>query len=324
MSPQRKVLITGASSFIGCHLAHYFHASGRYAVVATGSQPLAAYRDVYRERLEDLASAGVVFRQLNLVRPREIKTVVREVHPDYCIHHAGHARAYGSLDYDLQKGQAVNVAPLGGLYGSLAACGCKGVVITGSSAEYTDSDDACREDACCLPTMPYGLSKLAETIFARQMARLHQLPTRVARVFIPYGPRDAAAKLISSVVTALEQGQAVELSACLQKRDFIHVEDLVSGYDALLDDTAAGPVFDIYNVCSGVALPLKELLLQLAGQMGADPGLLQFGQLPMRAGEPPVSYGSTTKIKRRLNWLPAELESGLRRFLASMQAGGAS
>lgn len=292
-----KVVVTGITSFVGVHLARTFAAAG-WDVVATHSRAIAAYDGIQKDRMMVVPGR---LAQLDLCDETAVATFVAAERPDLWVHHAGHATDYGSLDYDLMGSLVVNVQPLTGLYRALAEAGCGGVLISGSSMEYAVGDQPNAEDEACWPDTPYGLSKLAETLAARQLAQRFNLSTRVARIYIPFGPFDNPRKLLSQVVSGLRRGERVKLSPCQQRRDFIGVGDLAGGYLALAADLGRGG-FDIFNLCSGVALPLAQLLATLADRMGADPALLDFGAIGMRPGEPEISVGNPAKARRLLGW----------------------
>src|SRR5262249_32754994 len=226
------LVVTGISSMLGTFLGRAF--SQGWHVLGTLSRPISEYDPLRRQRIDEAVREGTGgVCQLDVTDAFAVQEFVADFKPDIWVHHAGWATDYASLAYDLDRGHAVNVAPLRPLYEALAKHSCRGVVLTGSSMEYSDSDGPAREEDACWPTTPYGLSKLAATLRARQLAQEFGLPTRVARIFIPYGPLDQPQKLIPSVVTALRSGQPVDLSPCEQYRDFLHVEDIVRGYEAL-------------------------------------------------------------------------------------------
>jgi GDP-4-dehydro-6-deoxy-D-mannose reductase len=265
-------------------------------------------------------ASGASLRAVDIGDAASIDAIVAAVQPDLWIHHGGWATAYASRDYDFAKGLEVNALCLDRVYARLADSPCRGVIVTGSSAEYSDSDLPNGEADFCQPEMPYGLAKLAETLRARQLARFYGLATRVARVYIPFGSLDAPRKLLSTVVQSLRTGKATDLSPCTQRRDFIHVDDLVRGYLALADDCARAEPFDIFNLCSGVAVELRAFLQALCEIMGADPDLLRFGAIPMRPGEPPCSYGDPAKAERLLGWQASDPAQGMRAYLADTGA----
>jgi len=311
---QPAILLTGASSFVGAHLAAWFARAG-YAVGALHSRPLDSYAPLQRARLDYAHAAGARLRQTDLLDPAGLEQLIADEQPRYFVHHAGWATRYAALDYDLDKGHAINVAPLTALYTALTKHGCKGIVMTGSSAEYSTSDAACTEDATCQPDMPYGLSKLAQSLRGRQLAMLTGLPTRVARLFIPFGAMDAPAKLLPQLRSALQQGQPTDLSPCTQTRDFIPIDDLCRGYEAILKALPDRPdgSFEIFNLCNGPAT-VRDMLLAMATHLKADAALLRFGAIDMRPGETLFSYGANAKAIRMLDWRPSDLDQAIRAF----------
>lgn len=304
----RTTIVTGVSSFVGLHLVRRFVAEGD-RVVALHSKPAAVYDGIRKARLDAVGDVAELI-EADIADAAAINALIEREQPGLWIHHAGYAENYGSPDYDLAASFAVNVTPLPTLFQALEGREC-GVIVTGSSAEYSTSDAANREDDACLPDTPYGLSKLAETLAARQLAHRFAVPTRVARLYIPFGTYDNPQKLLAQVIAALDAGKPVGLSPCTQKRDFIGVSDLCEGYAALAGDMERTP-FDIFNLSSGEAVELSALLTSIARQMGADPGLLRFGERAMRPGEPEVSYGANDKARRLLDWTPRPLEISLK------------
>ncbi|MEK6626148.1 MAG: NAD(P)-dependent oxidoreductase, partial [Bdellovibrionota bacterium] len=192
----------------------------------------------------------------------------------------------------------------------------RGVVVTGTGTEYSDSDVAHEEDELCLPVTPYGLSKLMETQCTAQLANFYKLKTRVARIFIPYGPMDHPQKLFPTVIQSLRDDKKIELSPCEQERDFLYIDDLMSGYQGLMKHIESSEqIFEIFNLSSGEATSLKKLLLTIAENLDVPASLLQFGAKTMRPGEAMRQYGDNQKAKRQLKWQPRSLEEGVKLFL---------
>ncbi len=313
-----NLVVTGITSFIGMHLARTFIKNG-HRVIGTISRNRNNYDVLQKSRIDLLERLGVDICHLDLTQEQSYQDLIKNEHPDIWIHHAGWALNYASPDYDLTRGNEVNVIPLEGVYRTLIENRCKGVIITGSSAEYSSTASPCEEDDACWPDTPYGLSKLTETVRARHLSIQYDLPTRIARVFIPYGPFDAPKKLIPNTIDAIKSGESIELSPCEQKRDFLYIEDLIFGYHKLMEDLSRNTVFDIFNICSGVATPLRNLLYELAKLLKADPTLLRFGAINMRPGESEISYGSNKKAERLLGWKPRTLHEGLFSYLNTIE-----
>lgn len=314
MNNRNCVVVTGVSSFIGTHLSVCFSNMG-YEVIATISRPKSNYRGIRFERIKHASSRGVKVEVLDITCPESVTDFINRVRPRYWIHHAAWAKNYQSTDYDLDYAHSLNVTPLDYVYSALKNVECIGVVLTGSSAEYSDSSDAAEESDVCAPSMPYGRAKLAQTLRAKQLAEYYSLPTRVARVFIPFGPLDAPGKLLPSVLDALGNNQPISLTNCSQVRDFLFIDDLVVGYSCLLTDFKRKTYFDVFNLSSGEPVTLKRLLLDIAEIMKVDTKLLRFGERPFRDGDVQSSWGDNGKARDILGWNPEGVRSGIGRYL---------
>jgi len=296
----KKILITGISSFIGYHLAKYFSGLS-YEVTGTVSKKLREYeqRSIQAKRLNNLKEVNIF--KLDMRDNQSLKNTIQDVKPDYCIHHAGYTQNYGSFEYDIDQAFEINVRPLYALYKELTDVGCKGVIITGTNAEYSDCDLANMENDNCMPTTPYGLSKLNETLSAYQLSKFFNLPTRISRVYIPFGAMDSPNKLFPYLINLLKQNRTVDLSPGLQKRDFIYIKELVRIYFSLLLDLETGN-FEIFNACSGAPIRLKDFICLICEKLGKETKLLDFNARQMRPREPRISYGNTNKLSTMLNY----------------------
>ena len=175
-----------------------------------------------------------------------------------------------------------------------------------------------KEKDSVFPAMPYGISKLNETLYAQLLASKYNLRTRVARVYIPFGKFDTPSKLIPYLIKNIKRNEKIELSPCEQKRDFLYIGDLVRGYRCLIDDLTRDKYFDIFNLSSGNSIKVKELLLLITNHLNYSSDLLKFGSKEMRPGEVLISYGSNKKAKNILGWEPEPLNKGINKFLKSV------
>ncbi len=313
MLKHKPIVVTGVSSFVGYHLAKYFSNQG-LPVIGTISRSIEHYDDIRLQRLKDLK--GTKLEVVDLCHRKMVEHFIESVKPVFWFHHAGFAKDYGSFEFDMDRGYDVNVRPLEWIYPALKKVEVQGVIVTGTGAEYSDSDDAHKEDEVCLPVTPYGLSKLVETQRAAQLANLHKLKTRVARIFIPYGSMDHPQKLFATVIQSLRNGKKIELSPCEQERDFLFIDDLMSGYQGLMKHIESSEqIFEIFNLCSGEATQVKRVLLAMAKDLKVSASLLDFGSKTMRPGEAMRQYGSNQKAKLQLNWQPKSIEQGVKLFL---------
>lgn len=309
----KTAVITGVSSFVGSHLARHF-SHKKWRVIATLSKPRSGYDGVSKTRLDSLENS-VTWKNLDLRDEEQIKTLVHKEEPDLWVHHAGWATAYPSLDYDVSSGMNINVLPLFSLYRALEKTKVAGVLVTGSGMEYSDSNEGAQETDPCFPSTPYGLCKLSETIAALQLSARYHVPTRVARLFIPYGTLEAPNRLLPSLVAALMEKGSMDLSPCEQKRDFTYVEDVALAFELLAEDLLKRGGAEIFNICGGAPVPLRSLIETIGEKLKAPSSALRFGVKPMREGEPMIAFGNNSKAKNILGWKPLSLEEGVSRYL---------
>ena len=313
----RIQIVTGASSFVGCHLAALLARSGR-PVVATVSRARSDYQGIRADRLQFAESAGARLAELDLRSDSAITRFVADWQPAVWFQHAAWTRDYGAFDYDLETAFAINVQPLATLFVKLKAVEAEGVILTGSDAEYTPGSEKHSEDDACNPPMPYGLAKLSATLRARQLAAQTGLKARVARLFIPFGPLDGPNKLLPQVFAALRQSNSIRLTEGTQQRDFLYIDDVVDGFLRLRDSLAQPPDFSLYNLCSGNPLSVRGFLRALCRILGADESLLRFGARRLRAGEAMISFGDNGKARRQLGFNPTKLEEALSNYCQAM------
>lgn len=296
----KKLVITGISSFIGYNLADHFHLKD-YEVFGTATQSINKYQGIQKQRIDLLVNKGIQIEKLDISQDDQLEKLITTIHPDFWINHAGYTKNYESYDYDFKEGIRINVLPLFKLYPLLSREGCKGIIVTGTNAEYSISDVPSRECEFCSPSTPYGLSKLFETQAAYQLSNQHKLPTRIARVFNPFGRLDSPNRIIPYVISQLKSDSMADLSPCEQKRDFIYIKEIVSIYESLLYDLPR-QLCDIINVSSGEAHRIKDIIILIQKEMGKSSSFLNFGARAMRSGEPKISSGSIKKLTDTLGY----------------------
>jgi nucleoside-diphosphate-sugar epimerase len=311
----KRVIVMGISSFIGYHVACWLAERG-FHVIGTMSKALSRYQGIRRKRLGFAAAAGVRLRTLDITEENQIVHLIESEKPDVWIHHAGLAGNDVSYDYDLHKGHRLNVAPLPLIYKALKKNGCSGVILTGSGEEYSMLPALSFEEDPCWPLMPYGLSKLAVTVRSFQLSQQFELQTRVARIFIPFGPLDDPEKMLPRVVLALKDGRPIPLPPCMERRDFLHVDDVCAGYELLLEDLSIRDAwFDIFNLSSGEGTIIRKMLTDIARLLKADPKLLEFNRISANEEQTMFLAGANDKAKGLLQWHPCDLRERLSQYV---------
>jgi GDP-4-dehydro-6-deoxy-D-mannose reductase len=183
------------------------------------------------------------------------------------------------------------------------------VLVIGSAAVYrpSQSEEAFDEDSSPIgPTSPYGVSKLAQEMTALQSFTLHGQHVCVARSFNHIGPRQSADYVASSFarqVAMIEAGRAepvIMVGNLEPRRDLMDVRDTVRAYHALMHRGEPGRV---YNVCSGEAHAIRELLdgLLAHGSRQVD---VRVDPARLRPVDQPLVLGRLDRITRETGWRP--------------------
>ena len=305
----KKLILTGVSSFIGFHLANFF--SKDYIIYGTLTKKIDNYSSIQKLRLKKLVNKIKLIENFDLKNHILINKTISKIKPDIFIHHAGHAKNYNSFDYDLKKGYQINILPLPIIFKSLSENGCNGIIITGSSLEYSDNDSSDHETDLCYPSLPYGFIKLSQTIYSQQLSSFYKLPTRVARVYIPFGPYDSPNKLIPYVFHQLINNKTAKLTSCYQKRDFIYIDDLLMIYKFIIQDLSNGN-FEIYNCASGKSTRLRLLINMISKTLGTSNKLLDFSK-EKPYNEPLLSFANIDKLKKSLVF-NTDLERSIKKY----------
>jgi UDP-glucose 4-epimerase len=290
----RRVLVTGASGFIGARLARALVTAG--AEVHGVARTAGADGDV-RWHAADLADADAAAQ------------IVRGTAPDTVFHLASHVSGARALDTVLPTVRANLLSTVGLLVAAAGLGTPPGVVLAGSMEEPAGGD--------AVPGSPYAAAKAAASGYARMFHALYSLPVVTLRVFMVYGPgRQDEAKLVPYVTRSLLNGEAPRLSSGARAVDWVYVDDVVAAFVAAgsraLADGVAGRAID---VGSGELTTIRSLVERVAGLVGgeAEP---QFGALPDRRleREPRADLGPARDL---LGWAPqTPLDEGLARTVA--------
>lgn len=293
----KKVLVTGASGFIGRHALKPLLDRG-YEVHAISNQqspPL---------------MAGVIWHKADLLAPGGAKAVIEAVKPSHLLHLAWYV-VPGKLITSPENFAWVDASLA--LVRAFAEAGGKRVTVCGSGYEYDWTHGYCHEART--PTNPdtvYGQCKQALNLLLQAYAASNGLSLAWGRVFFLYGPHEHPDRLVSSVIRKVLAGVAAPSSHGRQVRDYMHVQDVADGLVALLDSEATGS----FNVCSNQAVTIREIVMTI-GRILERPDLIQIGALPARANDLPLVAGDSSRMESATGWRPVwDLEPGLRHTIA--------
>jgi nucleoside-diphosphate-sugar epimerase len=285
----RRILVTGASGFIGSQLCNRLRESGgELHAISRTPQPG--------------GDSGLRWWRADLSDPVTVRELLTAVKPDIIFHLASHVE--GARDPGLVLPTfRNNLASTVNLLSVAQEVGCQRIVLTSSMEE----PEAGQLDTP--PSSPYAAAKWAGSAYARMFHALYQLPVVILRVFMVYGPgqRDTR-KLVPYVTLALLRGLTPRLTSGVRPVDWIFVGDVV---EALLA-AARRPGLDgkTVDVGSGQLTQVRTVVDHLVRLI--DPQIQPlFGALTERPHEQ-IRVADTAASKVLMGWGPLiSLEEGL-------------
>lgn len=309
MKPDLRILLSGASGFVGANLARALQQEG-YDVHAL-ARPASGSFALRRELLEALPKTSR--RDIDLADAHAVFEWVRTLKPDVLIHLAMYGGNPGQDD--AAKIRQVNVEGTRNILRALNGAPNAIFIHTGSSSEYGPSLRPMREGQECHPAGEYGKTKLEATQMVRAWAAENKRRAGILRLFSPFGEYDHPFRLIPSVMLSCIRHQELALSSPSPVRDFVHIDDVVSAYITLVQKLqeqkfAGGEVF---NVGSGAQHSVRQTAESIVRLLGSDISI-KYGEASIRGAESGVWQADLAKSARVLGWKPAlSFEQGLKK-----------
>lgn len=296
-----KVLLTGATGFIGSHVARL--------LVSEGEQVTAVIKpSSHRWRIADVVDSMRVI-DCDISDTRYLESRLRQDVPDVCVHLAWHGWSGPSATAtDNLSSFAASVE----LLRVLQEVGCRRFVGVGTCFEYDITGGTLSESTPTRPTDLYGACKHSLFRAAETLSPITGMEVAWARVFLVYGPYDDERRLVPSLALSLIRNEVARTTPGQQVRDVLHVEDAASAIWTVARSSYTGPI----NVASGQPVKVVDLARHLAAVIGR-PDLLRVGALPYRASEPPMLVADTRVLRETIGWVPRyDLSEGLTHTLA--------
>jgi GDP-4-dehydro-6-deoxy-D-mannose reductase len=288
-----SILVTGAAGFAGSHLLDLLSA-GERDIVAWHRPGGRAPRAALRTRWE----------AIDLLDRADVARAIERLRPSIVYHCAGAAHVGRAWD-DTEPTFAVNVRGTHHLLDALQRAHVSARVLVPSSAlVYATLAEPLRESHPLVPNSPYGLSKLAQEMLAQRTNGT--VSVVLARPFNHFGPRQDPHFVTSGFarrIADIERGQwppEIAVGNLEARRDLTDVRDTVRAYQLILERGQPGRP---YNVCSGRALQIGELLDMLLSRarvpitVKVDPGRYRPNDTPLLVGDP-------GRLRDELGWTP--------------------
>ncbi|WP_137045778.1 NAD(P)-dependent oxidoreductase [Pseudolabrys sp. FHR47] len=291
-----RVLLTGATGFVGSHVLDRLVADGHQVacLLRPSSDPwrIAAH----------LPRITVITGDLAAIEDINALSAFR---PEATIHLAW--QGVGNRHRDDPR-QHDNIAQSLALMQRCAAAGVRTWIALGSQAEYGPCAEPIDESTATRPTNAYGKAKLQAAQDSAAAAAGLGLRFAWLRLFSSYGPKDDAAWLIPFLCLSLLKGQRPALTAGEQLWDFLYITDVARGIVAVMNNSQAQGIF---NLGAGQAVPLRHVVEAIRDRI--DPALpLGLGDVPYRPDQVMRLKADISRLSEATGWRPlVGLDAGL-------------
>jgi GDP-4-dehydro-6-deoxy-D-mannose reductase len=308
----QRALVTGGTGFVGQWLARVLLDEGSH-VTALGVHPPTTGILTPNEHgavdwmLRDIREPGLLGQTLETVQPDVIYHLA-------AVSYIPEASEAPAAAYD------VNVIGAVRLLSEVARRRAAGtldpvVLVIGSATQYGPHDPVdlpLREEAEQRPTDVYAASKAAQEIAARQMHRSNGVRVVCTRSFNHSGRGHPAHFLLPALVRRAlairdERNGALRLGNQDSVRDYLHVDDVVRAYLLLARSGVPG---EVYNVCSGDGVSVRQLAEQVLLRIGSNAEIITDPAL-VRGVDVPVLVGSPAKLERATGWRPTRTRADI-------------
>jgi CDP-glucose 4,6-dehydratase len=297
----RNVLVTGASGFLGSHLAA--------RLVSQGARVTTLLADWDPASL--LVHTGLVNKiRVHVGGVEDFTLVDRVIHSEH-IDTVFHLAATATVDMAHGRPLQTFDVNVKGTYNILEACRANSeriarVVVASSDKAYGDAPLPYTENMPMAGQAPYDVSKSCADLIARAYASSYRTPVAVGRFGNIFGPGDLHwSRLIPGTIRRLLLGQRPVVRQPLHgefRRDFLYVDDAVEAYLAMArgleTGVALGEAFNFAMGSTWTPLEIVRELQQLTGN-NAEPELL-----PQDPGEILHQHVDSSKARGLLGWSP--------------------
>jgi UDP-glucose 4-epimerase len=179
-----------------------------------------------------------------------------------------------------------------------------------------------REDAPLAPISPYGVAKLTSEQYWLLMAGHFGLDATVLRYFNTYGPNQTPTPYVGVItifINRLLRGEPpVIYGDGEQRRDFAHVDDVVSANLAVLDAEAGGRTF---NLGTGHGTSVNDIARELVARLAPR---LAPRHAPPVEGEMRNAIADASALREATGWKRARLRPDFDQVVDYWRARGAA
>jgi dolichol-phosphate mannosyltransferase len=290
-----KVLILGASGFVGSGVFEYLNDQG--------FQVFGLSRKIDPWRISTPMRDNYI-----CINDRDIESIFNEIKPEIIINFAA-SGAYSFQDNftNMVNSNIIFLEKIAKWSNENNAY----LIHAGSSSEYGSNSAGPSEDSYSKPNSFYSITKLASTHLLEHYSTLG-LKSVVLRLYSVYGPKEDPSRLMPAVMRGIIKGEWPNFTDPLISRDFIYLDDICNLILQLIQnkDKDVNKLFNIYNVGTGIKTTIGDLIKVLETEFGMLE--VERGNFPKRKWDVENWFANMDKISQELGWIPTfDVKEGL-------------
>lgn len=299
-----KILITGVNGFVAQHFLRFLATQDEdFTILGIGrSEP--------SFNIQQFAPLKIEFEKVDLLNREQVGEILKKFKPQFLLHLAsissvGHSWKNPNDSFVNNTNIFLNLVD----QIRLLDIPCR-ILSIGSSEEYgnVNADKLpLTEESPLNPISPYAVARVSQEMISKIYADGYGMDIIMTRSFNHIGPAQKNVFVISSFAKQLVHiannplaSKTVTTGDLSIIRDFVDVRDVVKAYYLLLKK---GKKAEVYNICSGTGISLKQIMDKMCAILNISITLEQDSNL-IRPNDNKIIIGSADKIKNDLGWLP--------------------
>jgi UDP-glucose 4-epimerase len=287
----KKALVTGGAGFIGSHLSQALLKRGLEVVVV----------DNLTTGKRENVPADAEFIEGDILDFNLVQRLISGT--DILFHEAARVSVRSSVKDFYQDAQN-NIMGTLNLLHACTKSKVRKFVYASSMAVYADSSEAIpiKETYLTEPLSPYGIAKLTGEKYCLTISKELGIDCKVLRYFNTYGVRQTFTPYVGVITIFIHRLLAGKSPTIFgsgeQRRDFVHVGDVVDATLHAMDYTGAS---EIFNVGTGVGISVRELSSLLCSKINPS---IKPSYTAKHSGETKNSIADISKAKKTMNYNP--------------------
>ena len=281
----KRILVTGGNGYLGKHLIYELMKRGAIIFCI----------DISKETTLEV----IKYYQVDLRDKERLNEVIKEIQPKVIYHLAACLDRRRNFD-NTERIFDINLKGTINLLNSLREVRYENFVFTSTSEVYGGKHIKApfNEDDQFVPASPYSLSKYCAEMSIKTFSEIYQKNYTILRLFNFYGPGMPNQFFIPKLISALKNNENFNMTKGEQIRDFLFISDIIH---ALILATESNAYQEIFNVCSGDGVSIKELALKIKGKLKSV-SKINFGAIPYRKNEVWEMVGDNSKLINNLGF----------------------